>query len=76
MSAEASMEDYVAAFADVDPINLKVQSNNPQGTGQSVPLEAYVAAVEEWSGGKITFDVKYSGAIAPIAQAGQAMADG
>ncbi|WP_181311305.1 TRAP transporter substrate-binding protein [Nocardioides campestrisoli] len=60
----------------MDPVTLKVNTNQAPGVGNSIPAEAYGKAVEEWSGGKITFDIVYSGAVVPLSEASQAMADG
>lgn len=63
----ASKEEYIAAFEDVDPIAIKFQTSGPEGSLANVGLESYAAAVEEWSGGKITFEWGYSSAFVPAA---------
>lgn len=72
----ASMEEYQAAFEDVEPITLNTQSPVPEGSLVGRPFEAYFDALEEWSGGKITLDVQWSNAVAGAAEADQAVADG
>lgn len=72
----ATKEDYVAAFADVEPIVLHTQSPAPKGSPTGVPVEKYLDTVTEWSGGKITFDVAYSNAVAPPAEIDNALVDG
>ncbi|NLE79190.1 MAG: C4-dicarboxylate ABC transporter substrate-binding protein [Rhodococcus sp.] len=72
----ATKEDYIAAFADVDPIVLQTQSPAPKGSPTGVPVERYLDTVTEWSGGKITFDVAYSNAVAPPAEIDNALVDG
>src|SRR3712207_3108243 len=61
----ASMEDYQAAFEDLEPITLNTQTPGPQGSATSTKFEEYFEAVEEWSGGKITWEIAYSNAVAP-----------
>lgn len=72
----ASMEEYQAAFENVDDIVLYAQSPNAQGSLSGRYIETYHAAVEEWSGGKITFDVVYSSGVAEPAETDAALADG
>ena len=72
----ASMEDYQAAFEDVDPIELSTQTPAPQGSVTGRRFENYVAAVEEWSGGKITFDIQYANAVAGPTEIDNALNDG
>lgn len=72
----ASKEDYIAAFDDVEPINLIVQTTGAAGSSASAREEAYYAAIEEYSGGKVTFDLNYSYAIAPPTEVDDAIADG
>lgn len=72
----ATKADYVAAFAELDPINLRTQSPAPKGSPTGKNVEDYLAAVEEWSDGKITFDITYSNAVAPPAEVDDALNDG
>ncbi|WP_244928925.1 TRAP transporter substrate-binding protein DctP [Nocardioides sp. W7] len=72
----ASMEEYQEAFADVDPIELNTQSPGPKGSATGAPIEKWVAAVEEWSDGKITFEVAYSNAVAEPTEIDDALTDG
>ncbi|MGW0045148.1 TRAP transporter substrate-binding protein DctP [Rhodococcus sp. NPDC003348] len=72
----ASKADYQAAFADVDPIVLHTQSPSTKGSVSGAFIESYIAAVEDWSGGKITFDVAYSDAIAKATEIDNAVQDG
>lgn len=76
IEAGASMEEYQEAFADVDPITLNTQSPGPKGSATGAPIEKWVAAVEEWSDGKITFDVAYSNAVAEPTEIDDALVDG
>ncbi|WP_281689762.1 hypothetical protein [Pseudonocardia thermophila] len=76
MPRGASIEEYRAAFADVEPIELRAQVPAAQGTDSALKFEDYFAAVTEWSGGKITFDIAWSNAIAPPAEVDDALADG
>lgn len=61
----ASKADYQAAFADIDPIQLRVQTLDAQTP--DADINAFVETVEEWSNGKITFEVGYSASFAPDA---------
>lgn len=72
----ASMEEYQAAFENVDDIVLYAQSPNAQGSLSGRYIEAYHAAIEEWSGDKITFDVVYSNGVADPVDTDAALADG
>ncbi|GGO75062.1 TRAP transporter substrate-binding protein DctP [Nocardioides deserti] len=72
----ASMEEYQEAFADVDPITLNTQSPGPKGSATGAPIEKWVAAVEEWSDGKITFEVAFSNAVAEPTEIDDALNDG
>jgi TRAP-type C4-dicarboxylate transport system substrate-binding protein len=72
----ATMEEYQAAFEDIDPIELHTQTPSPKGSSSGARNEAFIAAVEEWSGGKITFDVQYSSAVAEPGESDNALYDG
>lgn len=72
----ASMEDYQAAFADIDPIELNTQTPAPQGSATGLPMEKYFEAVTEWSDGKITWNVQYANAVAAPAESDDALLDG
>lgn len=76
VAAGASQEEYIAAFEDVEPIELSTQLPGSPGDSSAVHIEAYAEALEEWSGGKITMEIAYGNAIAPPDQAPQALADG
>lgn len=75
VEAGASKDDYVAALADIDPVELKVQVLSPQGGGYAKVWEDYGALLSEWSGGKITVKMFYSGSITAT-DIPQALADG
>lgn len=72
----ASKEDYQAALADIDPITINAQSPSPKGSLTGAKFEGYMQAVEDWSGGKITFEIAYSNAVAPPTEVDDALADG
>ncbi len=72
----ASKEAYLKAFEDIEPIKLRSQTPAPKGSLTGARNEAYLAAVEEWSGGKITFEVGYSNAFAPPEESDDALNDG
>src|SRR5690554_4009261 len=74
LSAGATKEEYIAAFEDVEPIELLLQSaDTPE---QSHGLNEYVEAVSEWSGGKVNIEMEYSAAVAPLPEVAAALADG
>ena len=72
----ASMEEYQAAFEEIDEITLNTQSPAPEGSPVGKNFEDYFAAVEEWSGGKIKFNVTFANAVAPAPEVDEAIADG
>ena len=76
VAAGASKADYQKAFEDVDQITLLTQTPAPKGSVTGLPQEEYYKAIEDWSGGKIKFDVSYSNAIAEPAEADDALNDG
>lgn len=74
----ASKDEYIAAFESIDPIHVFAQSPGPKGpeTYSGWKDEAFFAAIEEWSGGKITFEIGYSYAIAPLLETDDALIEG
>jgi TRAP-type C4-dicarboxylate transport system substrate-binding protein len=76
LPAGATIEEYKAAFADIDPIKINTQSPSPKGSVTGRNVEEYLKAVTEWSDGKITFEVAYSNAIAPPTEVDNALVDG
>ncbi|WP_110207555.1 TRAP transporter substrate-binding protein DctP [Nocardioides daejeonensis] len=76
IEAGASMEDYQKAFEDINQITLLTQTPAPKGSVTGLPQEKYYEAVEEWSGGKIKFDIAYSNAVAEPAEIDDALVDG
>ncbi|WP_447643625.1 TRAP transporter substrate-binding protein DctP [Nocardioides zeae] len=76
VEAGATMEEYQEAFADIEPITLNTQSPAPKGSVTGANVEAYLAAIEEWSDGKVSFEIAYSNAVAPPAEIDDALRDG
>lgn len=72
----ATKEQYAAALADMEPIQLTTQNGGSPGSPQAIATEMYADALEEWSGGKITVDIGYGNAYADPSQADQALDDG
>lgn len=72
----SSMEEYQAAFEDIDPIELQIQSPAPKGSTTGLPYERWAETVTEWSDGKITFEFAYSNAIAEPTEIDDALNDG
>ncbi len=73
----ATKEEYIAAFEEVEPIELDFQyaGTSPKGFAAQRDLE-WAEAVEEWSGGKITINTHATGAIAGPTEVPDALADG
>lgn len=76
VDAGASQEDYIAALADIDPIVLTAQTTASPGVPVNRAIEAYSAALEEWSDGQITVEITYGNAIAEPAEVPAALSDG
>lgn len=72
----ATQEEWAAAFADVEPVLIYAQTPAPKGSPTGLNMENYFAAVEEWSDGKITFDIAYSNAVAAPTEIDDALNDG
>ena len=72
----APLEDWKAAFADVDPITVNAQSSAPEGSPVGKMYEDYFKEVEEWSDGKITFEIAFSNAVAETLEVDDALRDG
>lgn len=76
LAAGATIDEYKAAFKDVDPITLHTQTPAPKGSATGISMEKYYEAVTEWSGGKITWDIAYSNAVAAAGETDKALTDG
>lgn len=77
VEAGATMEEYQAAFADVDPIELDFQVASPNPEAYSALRDQQFAeSLEEWSDGKISVNIHYSGAIAAPTEVPSALVDG
>lgn len=63
----ASLEEWQAAFADVDPIALRFQTSGPEGSLANLGLQEYGDALEEYSDGKITIEWGHSSSFVPAA---------
>ncbi|WP_349826821.1 C4-dicarboxylate ABC transporter substrate-binding protein [Brevibacterium litoralis] len=73
----APQEEVDAAIADLEPVTLAYQPYAPSQNSTSAPSAlAFMEAVEERSGGKISFDVSWAQAIAPYPEVDDALADG
>jgi len=71
----ASKEDFIAALADMRPVVLPIQAASVPGASFSWPVEQYAAVIDEWSDGKIKFNITYGSAIIS-GNAAPAIADG
>ncbi len=72
----ASVEEFKEAFADVSPIEINTQTPAAKGSPVGQVYEDYFAYVEEYSDGKITFNVSYANAIAGATEIDDAIRDG
>lgn len=73
----ATKEQYQEAFRNVEPIILRAQADGPADSPATLGRKAWLDAVEEWSGGKITVEWGYSNAFVPSStEWAAAMADG
>lgn len=72
----ASAEEWAAAFEDVEPITLYSQVLYADGDLNNLQYTDYFDAIEEYSGGKITFDVAYASSVAPYLDVFDAIVDG
>lgn len=73
----ASIEEYQAAFADIEPVTLEMQVTS--GSGQAFGGQAYeklAEDVQEWSDGKVTININWTGSVVPPAEVDDALADG
>lgn len=72
----ATKAEYQAAFEPHETITLNLQTAGPKGSFSSKKEEDYAAAIEDWSGGKISFNLSYAQAIAPAGEEAEALAQG
>jgi len=72
----ASLEEFQEAFADVSPVEINWQSPAAKGSPVDDTYQTYIDYVEEYSDGKITFNVAYSNAIAGATEIDDAIRDG
>lgn len=72
----ASVEEFKEAFADVSPIEINTQTPAAKGSPVGQVYEDYFAYVEEYSDGKISFNVSYANAIAGATEVDDAIRDG
>ncbi len=74
--AGASKEDFIAAFADIEPITLTTQAVEAKGAREAQYYLDFVESLSEWSGGKLTMEIAYGNSIASPSDIPQALADG
>lgn len=75
VAADSSIEDYKRALADVEPITLSYQVGSAPESLYAKPAVAYADAVKEWSAGKITIELSYSGSRVPYGEMNNALQD-
>lgn len=77
VAVDASKEEFIAAFEDVEPIELNFQMASSDPTGFTGKRDhAWAEYIEEYSGGKITINVHPVGSIAAPTDVPQALEDG
>lgn len=64
------------SLADMEPTTLQVQSSHSPEAAPSRAYQAWQKAVEEASEGKLTFEMHYNDALAPITEVEDALATG
>jgi TRAP-type C4-dicarboxylate transport system substrate-binding protein len=72
----ASKAEYQEALADMEPVELEVQTLAAFDAANGRPFVAYWDAVEDWSGGKITFNRTPNSGISPLPEAFESLNDG
>lgn len=72
----ATIEEFQSAFEEIDPIALTMQSAAAANSVLSDRDREFVESVDEWSGGKITVQLEYVGAIAGVNEVTDALQDG
>jgi TRAP-type C4-dicarboxylate transport system substrate-binding protein len=72
----ATIEQYRAAFEAIEPVTIRAQSPTALGATAGRDFAAYIAAIQDWSGGKIEIEASYAGAVAPPGDVDNALADG
>lgn len=73
LPAGVTKEESVAAF---EPIELYAQAPAPKCAARDLNTENFLTRIEDWSGGKITFDITYANAVAGATEIDDALADG
>ena len=73
----ATKEEYIAAFAEMEPVTLDFQFSSTTTTSFSGQRDIeWAESIEEWSGGKVTINKHPSGAIAKPTEVPDALVDG
>lgn len=72
----ATKEEYIEALADMEPVQLTM-SGSGSSSGHTAERElAFAESIEEWSGGKITFEVVFGQPVAGYGEIADAVSDG
>lgn len=72
----ASKEEFTAALEDMEPVQLTL-SGSGSSSGHTADRElAFAESIEEWSGGKITFEVLFGQPVAGYGEIADAVSDG
>lgn len=72
----STKEEYIAAFADLDPISIVAQAPSSPESALGARDKALWDAIGEWSGGKIEIEAHYNLALATFNEIDDALRDG
>jgi len=76
LPAASTKAEFQKALADMSPVELNVQTLGSKGSADDAKDEEYMAAITDWSGGKITFTVNYAQSVATGAEIDKAVSTG
>lgn len=72
----ASKEEWQAALADIDPVEIVYQAAMPSSSSSAQAFEDWAAMLEEYSNGNVTVEIVWSYGIAGITESDEALLDG
>lgn len=72
----ASKEEWQAALADIDPVDIVYQAAMPSSSASAQSVEDWAAMLEEYSNGNVSVEIVWSYGIAGITESDEALLDG
>ncbi|MDP3950643.1 MAG: C4-dicarboxylate ABC transporter substrate-binding protein, partial [Microbacterium sp.] len=72
----ASAEEWKAALADIEPVEIVYQATSSSTTVTAPALEAWAAMIEDYSGGNIGVEIVWNYGIAGPTESDDALLDG